>query len=80
MNKFERAEAVRHGKRVFRARHTKNGAFTVWWEGIAKDCYDAIKQANKSYSNSYPKEYTPLSEFEVREYTKNGGWKKVERG
>lgn len=69
MNKFERAEAFRQGKRVFRARHIKTGA---WWEGIAKGPEDAIKKARTEYSNSYP-----LSEWEVREYTANGGWKKT---
>jgi len=67
MTSKERIEAKRKGQRVFRVRHEKTGA---WWEGIATDSTEALRQAADEMNGG------ALNTLHVREFTHNGAWKK----
>lgn len=67
MTSKERVEARRKGKRVFRIRHVKTGA---WWEGIATTPKTALITAAQEMSAA------SIDMLNIREYTSGGGWKK----
>ena len=72
MNAQERAALKLRGKRIFRARHKDTCALSsLRWEGVARSPKDALKKACKDYAGTRPEDW------DLREYTGLGGWRKA---